>query len=157
LHSTRAGAVILAPDAWAQLQSASAGVEFLPVLCEEPYAMYALLAQWFDEHRLVTLPSGIHPTASIDPEANIGPGVSIGPFSVIEADATIGANTRIGPHCVIGADTRLGTDNLLHARVTLYHDVRVGSRCILHSGVVLGADGFGFAPSPDKSGAWVKI
>ena len=31
----------------------------------------------------------------------------------------------------------------------MYHDCRVGNNCILHSGCVIGADGFGFAPSPD--------
>lgn len=157
LSTTRAGAVILTPESWADLPESTPGTDFVPVLCDAPYVMYALLAQWFDQHRLNSLPAGIHPTASVDPDAELGPGVSVGPFCVIEAGARIGANTRLGAHCVIGAGSVLGDNTLLHARVTLYHNVRVGSRCILHSGVVLGADGFGFAPSPDKSGAWVKI
>lgn len=157
LLSTQAGAVVLTPADWEQLQANTATPAFVPVLCQQPYVMYALLAQWFDQHRIQNLPAGIHPTAVVHPEAKIGAGVSIGPFSVIEAGAQIGDHTRIGPHCVVGAGTVLGQANLLHAGVTLYHNVVVGSRCIFHSGAVLGADGFGFAPAPDKSGAWVKI
>lgn len=158
LSDTRAAAVILTPDAWAELQASGKDVSFQPVLCDAPYAMYALLAQWFDQHRLKQLPSGIHPTAIVDPSAVLGSGVSIGPYSVIEANVHIGDNTRIGAYAIIGANSVLGADNLLHARVTCYHGVLLGSRCIVHSGVVLGADGFGFAPAPHTdTGAWVKI
>lgn len=158
LADTQAGAVVLAPAVWNELQERGVKTRFQPVLCEVPYAMYALLAQWFDEHRLAHLPTGIHPTAIVHPDAVLGTGVNIGPYCVIEAGAQIGDNSRIGPHSVVGAGSVLGRDSLLHARVTLYHNVRVGSRCILHSGSVLGADGFGFAPAPqDDSGAWVKI
>lgn len=158
LAQTQAAAVVLTPDAWADFQSNHSDIAFQPVLCDTPYAMYALLAQWFDEHRIAQQPVGIHPTAIVHPDAVLGSGVTIGPYSLIEADVQIGDNTRIGAYTVIGAGSVLGRDNLLHARVTLYHRVTIGSRCILHSGSVLGADGFGFAPAPHpNSGAWVKI
>lgn len=158
LPNTQAAAVILTPAMWADLQAVHIDIRFQPVLCDAPYVMYALLAQWFDQHRLNQLPTGIHPTAIVDPAATLGEGVSIGPYCIIEADVHIGTNSRIGAHCVIGAGSVLGSDSLLHARVTLYHGVVLGARCILHSGVVLGADGFGFAPAPQSdTGAWVKI
>jgi len=50
----------------------------------------------------------IHPTAIIDPKAEIGEGVEIGPYSVIEKDVTIGEGTTIGPHVVIREGTRIG-------------------------------------------------
>ncbi len=50
----------------------------------------------------------IHPTAIIDPMAEIGEGVDIGPYSVIEQDASIGEGTKIGPHVVIREGTRIG-------------------------------------------------
>ena len=31
----------------------------------------------------------------------------------------------------------------------IYHDCKVGKNCILHAGCVIGADGFGFAPTAD--------
>lgn len=158
LAGTQAAAVIVTPEVWNELSKNQAQVAFKPVLCEAPYVMYALLAQWFDQHRLNRLPAGIHPTALVDPTATLGDGVSIGPYCVIEADVTIGDNSRIGAHTIIGAGSVLGNDNLMHARVTIYHGVTIGSRCVIHSGAVLGADGFGFAPKPQSdSGAWVKI
>src|SRR5690606_3047937 len=156
LQYTDAAVVILTPAAYETLETGS--YTFLPVLCSEPYLMYALLAQWFDRHRLNNLPSGIHDSAVIAPTAQIEPGVSIGPHCVIEDGVRIGQGTRLGPGCIIGANSVLGADCLLHGRVTVYHHITVGDRAILHSGCVLGADGFGFAPDPrQESGAWAKI
>ena len=154
LTSTQAAAVILCE---ADYQALDFEPTFAVVLCEQPYAMYALLAQWFDEHRLSNLPKGIHPTAIVDPSAIIGEQVTIGAYTVIEAGVQIGKGSRIGAGCSIGADSVIGENCLLHARVVLYHQVRMGDRCILHSGAVLGADGFGFAPDPRQAGAWAKI
>jgi UDP-N-acetylglucosamine acyltransferase len=50
----------------------------------------------------------IHPTAIIDPTAEMGEGVEIGPYSVIEKDVTIGQGTRIGPHVIIREGTQIG-------------------------------------------------
>ncbi|MDG5815759.1 acyl-ACP--UDP-N-acetylglucosamine O-acyltransferase [Chitinispirillales bacterium ANBcel5] len=52
--------------------------------------------------------SGIHPTAIIEPGAQIGENVTIGPYTVIESDVVIGAESTIGPHVVIGNGTRIG-------------------------------------------------
>ena len=50
----------------------------------------------------------IHPTATIDPKAEIGEGVEIGPYSVIEKGVSIGEGTKIGPHVVIREGTEIG-------------------------------------------------
>ena len=55
----------------------------------------------------------IHPTAIIDPKAELADGVEIGPYSIVEHDVSIGAGTVIGPHCVVGAGTTLGKGNQL--------------------------------------------
>lgn len=89
-------------------------------------------------------PQGIHPTALIDPTAQLGDGVSVGPYSVIGAGCRIGARTAIGAHCILGEGVVIGEQCLLHARVTFYGGVSTGTRCIFHSGCVLGADGFGY-------------
>lgn len=54
----------------------------------------------------------IHPTAIIDPKAQIDENVEIGPFNVIGEDVQIGSGTKIGPHCIIEFST-LGKNNLL--------------------------------------------
>ena len=50
----------------------------------------------------------IHPTAIVDPKAEIAEGVEIGPYSLIERDVIIGQATKIGPHVVIREGTRIG-------------------------------------------------
>ena len=44
---------------------------------------------------------------------------------------------------------KIGNGCLLYSNVNVYHDCRIGNECILHSGAVIGADGFGFAPTPN--------
>jgi len=50
----------------------------------------------------------IHPTAIVDPKAEIGEGVEIGPYSVVERGVSIGEGTKIGPHVVIREGTQVG-------------------------------------------------
>ena len=53
----------------------------------------------------------VHPTALVDPAAELGAEVEIGAYSVIGAGVRIGEATRIGPHCVIEGPTDIGRDN----------------------------------------------
>jgi len=53
----------------------------------------------------------IHPTAVVDPAADIDSSAVIGPYSVIGPNVRIGAGTEIGPHCVIDGVTTIGRDN----------------------------------------------
>lgn len=53
----------------------------------------------------------IHPSAVIDPRANLDSSVEVGPFAVIGPDVEIDAGTRIGPHAVVRGPCRIGRDN----------------------------------------------
>ena len=53
----------------------------------------------------------IHPTALIDPGAQLADDVEVGPYSIIGADVSIGAGSVIGPHVVIRGSTRMGQRN----------------------------------------------
>jgi UDP-N-acetylglucosamine acyltransferase len=50
----------------------------------------------------------IHPTALVDPKAEIGENVDIGPYSVVEKGVSIDEGTKIGPHVVIREGTQIG-------------------------------------------------
>jgi UDP-N-acetylglucosamine acyltransferase len=63
---------------------------------------------------------GIHPTAIVDPRAQLGPGVSVGAYSVIGADVALAAGCQIGHHVVLE-----GT-------------VSVGERCRIGHGTIIG-------------------
>ena len=95
--------------------------------------------------------TGIHPTAIIDPSAEIGIGTSVGPYVVIGPGAQVGAHCVIGPQCYIGAHVRLGEGAYLREQVTLGARVRIGERFIAQPGARIGGDGFSFVTPEDSA------
>lgn len=95
---------------------------------------------------------GIHPSAVIDPSAEIGANVTVGPLAVIGARAAIGAGSVIGPHVTIGADVHIGEGALLREHASIGARARIGARFIVQPGARIGADGFSFV-TPEVSGA----
>ena len=93
--------------------------------------------------------TGIDPLAYIAPTAKIGENVYIAPFACVGDNAEIGENTSLHPHATVGSGAKIGNNCILYPHATVYHDCRVGNNCTLHAGSVVGADGFGFAPSPE--------
>ena len=145
LASTRASAVIVAPDMTADTT--------LPALVDpNPYAIFAKVAAILHPRSVVA--AGVHPSAVVDPTANVAATAAIGPVAVVGANAIIGERASVGAGCIVGPHASIGEDTVLHARVVLYERCVVGPRCILHSGVVIGADGFGMA---EEGGRWLKI
>lgn len=55
--------------------------------------------------------ANIHPTAIIEPGAQLAESVTIGPYTIIRANVSIGEGTTVGPHCVIEGHTTIGRDN----------------------------------------------
>ena len=114
---------------------------------DDAYESLARLMTLYESHQ--PKKKGIDPLASVAKNAKIGENVYIGPFACIEEGAEIGDNTCIHPHVVVGCNAKIGTGTVLYPHVTVYHDCRIGNNCILHAGAVIGADGFGFAPTPE--------
>lgn len=63
----------------------------------------------------------IHPTAIVEPGAELADGVQVGPFALVGADVRVGRGTQIGSHSVlegrteIGADCRIGSHAVIGA------------------------------------------
>jgi len=74
---------------------------------------------------------GIHPTASIHPEAKLG------------------ARISVGPYCCIGPMVRIGNDCVIGSGVSLEGELIIGNRCHIKANSVLGAAGFGFELDED--------
>ncbi len=53
----------------------------------------------------------IHPTALVDPAAELDPSVTVGPYSVIGPHVRLGGGTSVGPHVVIEGRTTIGQGN----------------------------------------------
>lgn len=51
-----------------------------------------------------------HPTAVVDPRAELGFDVEIGPYAVVGPHVTIGPGTTVGAHAVIDGHTTIGRD-----------------------------------------------
>ena len=149
--ATRGGALVLSAADHPLVAEAYLGV---CVLTPNPYAWFARAAQYFASRDAQPVVPGIHPTASVDPSAQIDDSSSIGPQVTIEAGAVIGEHCVIGAGSFVGRDARVGAHTLFHPRVTFLAGCDIGMRGIVHSGAVIGADGFGFA---SDQGHWIKI
>lgn len=148
IYSTKATAVIV-------------GNSFVPehpipatlIRVDDPYLAFASLLKKYNEMQLDK--KGVDPQAFISPSASIGKDCYIGPFAFVGENARIGDGVKIYPQTYVGDNSQVGDNTTLFAGVRVYQNCVIGSRCILHSGVVVGADGFGFAPTAD--GSYQKI
>ncbi len=89
----------------------------------------------------------IHPTAVVDPRAEIHAEAVIGPYAVIDGPGKIGAGTRVMPHAVLLGWTEIGEGNRIHSGAVLGdapQDVsyrgarsylRIGDRNVFREGV----------------------
>ncbi len=66
----------------------------------------------------------IHPTAIVDPSAELEEDVEIGPYSVIGPQVFIGQGTRIGAHVIIEKNTRIGRRNFIHHHAIIGADAQ---------------------------------
>ncbi len=146
LATTRASAVIIRTE---DLSSNSSG-NFIVV--NNPYLAYAKISALFDDLPEVT--PGIHPTAILAEDCQIGEKVYVGPYVVIGKRVKIASGVRIEAGCVVGDDVSIGENTRLAAKVVLYHKVIIGSSVLIHSGTIIGSDGFGNA---NDRGVWHKI
>lgn len=125
---------------------------FHHIVVPDPYLAYAMVSQLFWQPALES--PGVAASAHISDDVELPASVSVGHNAVIESGAIIGESVEIGAGCYIGRHASVGAHTRLRHRVTLYPETVVGSHCLLHAGVVLGADGFGFAPTMQ---GWEKI
>lgn len=149
LAHTAAGCVIVAPAL-----AHEAALRGAVIRTPDPYLCFARLTQWWARRTRSPAATGIHPSAVIDPLAQVAPSASVGPLVVIEAGAVVGEGAVIGAQSFIGSGAVVGDGTRFAARVVFGGGCRIGARGIVHSGAVIGADGFGFAPD---QGRWDKI
>lgn len=117
------------------------------VVVDDAYEALAKLMTMYEMNK--PKKNGIDSLAFISPDAIIGENVYIGAFAYIGKNAKIGNGTLIYPHAYIGDNVNVGDNCIIYSNVNVYSDCQIGKRCIIHSGAVIGADGFGFAPTPD--------
>jgi UDP-3-O-[3-hydroxymyristoyl] glucosamine N-acyltransferase len=150
LQTTAAACVIVAS---AQLESAAA--RGAAIVCTDPYLYFARLTQWWAARLRTPLAPGIHASAVVEAGAMIAPTAHIGAMAYVGAGVIVGEAAVIGAFCHLGDNAHVGAMTRLYPRVTVGEACAIGDRGVVHSGVVIGADGFGFAPTPER--CWEKI
>lgn len=56
----------------------------------------------------------IHPTAIVDPKAELADSVKVGPFAVIEGNVTIDEHSEIHSHVLVASGARIGKQCIIH-------------------------------------------
>jgi UDP-3-O-[3-hydroxymyristoyl] glucosamine N-acyltransferase len=120
----------------------------------DPYLAFARASQLLELAAHPRIVKGVSAHADVDPSVIFGTAVNVGAHASIGAGACIGSFVDIGPGVAIGAGVVVGDGSIIHANASVYAGSVIGKNCIIHSSAIIGADGFGFAPSPD---GWVKI
>ena len=105
------------------------------VRTKDPYLTFALHLKFIEGKFSET--KGQHPSAIIDPKAQVHATAIIEAGAIIEKGAIVGAHSRIG----LGA-------KILHSCV-------IGEHTTIKAGAVIGSEGFGFAP--DQQGHYHHI
>lgn len=93
--------------------------------------------------------SNIHPTAIIDPAAQLADDVTVHPYAIIEGDVVIGRGTSIGPHAGIYDGARIGEQVVIHQSASVSHRPQdkkyagqkthtyIGDRTVIHEFVTV--------------------
>ena len=149
LVRSQAGCVIVSP-AVRELAVARGAA----IVSADPYLYFARLTQWWAARTRPPMVPGIHASAVVEPGAQIDPTAHVGALAYIGAGARIAAGATVAAQAHVGADASVGAHTRLMPRASLLVGCRIGERGIVHGGAVIGADGFGFAPT---EGRWEKI
>jgi UDP-3-O-[3-hydroxymyristoyl] glucosamine N-acyltransferase len=94
--------------------------------------------------------------AMIHVSATIGEGCKIGAGCYVGKNVKLGKNVILYPNCTIMDDTTIGSNTTIWSGTVVRERCIIGDYCIFHPNVTIGADGFGFRPSPDGRGL-IKI
>lgn len=90
---------------------------------------------------------GIEAQSFISDSATVGENGYVGAFAYIGENVKLGNNVRIYPHAFVGDNVTIGDGSTIFAGAKIYESCILGKDVTIHAGAVIGADGFGFAPS----------
>jgi UDP-3-O-[3-hydroxymyristoyl] glucosamine N-acyltransferase len=144
-RTTQAAAVLVEPE-FQEIATATLRIA-------NPYHAFSRTLGFF-YHAPVYAP-GIHPTAAIDPTAEIGEGAHIGAYVVVGPGVRLGAHATLLPHVVLYPNVQAGSHLFAHAHAVVRENCVLGDHVTLENGAIIGADGFGF--SKNELGQWEKI
>ena len=119
----------------------------------DAYRAFSKVLEYYNSVKLNK--SGIEQPSFISDSAKYGENVYIGAFSYLGENVHIGDNVKIFPNTYLGDNVSVGNNTIIFSGAKIYSDSVIGNNCVVNSGVIIGADGFGFAPTED--GGYNKI
>ena len=143
IYSTDASIVLVRKDFVAE-----APVKATLIRVDDPYATLSALLTMVAKFMFV-MPTGIEQPCHIAEGVEIDSDSYVGSFAYIGQGAKIGKAVKIFPQTYIGRNVVIGDGSIIYPGVKIYDGCHIGARCIIHAGAVIGADGFGFAPTAD--------
>ena len=144
IYTTQASIVIVSKDF-----VATDSISSTLIVVEDAYHAFTQLLQHYNTIKNNKV--GIEEFAKVDASAQLGDNVYIGSFSYIGTNVIIGNNVKIYPNVTISDYVKIGDNTIIYSGAQVYNECEIGKNCIIHSNVVIGADGFGFAPTEDGS------
>lgn len=122
---------------------------------KNPDLSMALLSELFDPGP-PSFEVMIHNTAVIHASVKMGKNCKVGANSYIGKNVQLGDDVTIYPNVTIFDNTSIGNGTIIWSGTVIRERTQIGSDCIFHNNVSIGADGFGYRPSPDGK-SLVKI
>ena len=113
---------------------------------EDPYATLAMLLDMVSK-LMNPQPSGIEQPSYVSPTVELPEDVYIGAFAYVGQGVKLGKGVKLYPQTYVGNNVSIGEGTIIYPGAKIYNNCQIGKNCIIHAGVVIGADGFGFAPT----------
>ena len=120
---------------------------------DDAYKSFSKLLEYYNQVKNNKV--GIEEPVFRSDTATHGKDFYLGAFSYLGNNVKIGDNVKIYPNVYIGDNVSIGNNVVIFAGAKIYSETLIGNNCVVHSGVVLGADGFGFAPS--ENGEYITV
>lgn len=89
--------------------------------------------------------AAIHPTAVVEPGAELHPSCRVDALAYVGAGAKVGPGTHLHVQSFVGEGAVLGAGCRVGVGAKVLHGCVLGDRVWLQPGVVIGGDGFGYA------------
>jgi UDP-3-O-[3-hydroxymyristoyl] glucosamine N-acyltransferase len=116
---------------------------------DDAYGAFTKILEFYDQVKHNK--SGIEQPSFVSGSASHGEHFYLGAFGYLGSNVKVGNNVKIYPNSFIGDNVTIGDNVIIFAGARIYSDTVIGNRCVIHSGSIIGADGFGFAPTADGS------
>lgn len=141
IYTTKSSAVLVSNDFVPEHK-----IKATLIRVSDPYATVAHLLKMV-QSMVTPVYEGIEQPSYVASGVDLPEGVYVGAFAYIGEGVKLGNNVKIFPQAFIGKGVEIGDDTIIYSGVKIYHGCKIGNRCIVHAGAVIGADGFGFAPT----------